>query len=179
MNEKVIFVVSQIDTVFLERFLFVLKEKIQNDCIKIHVMIQSKGGSVPIALAIGRLLKNLNVPVTTYNMGNVDSAAVMIFAGGQERLCFPQSSFALHPLSQDITGVKSSDEFKAILHEIESDTARVTDFLAEQTNISSDEWRRRMNARQHLNVKDSVEIGLATGVLSEYPEALKSSWEIF
>ena len=178
MNESVIIVSSQIDAAFLEKFLFVIKEKIADDCTKIHMLIQSKGGSVPIALAIGRLLNNLSVPAITYNMGNVDSAAVMIFAGGQKRFCFPQSSFGLHPLAQEVVGVKTSEDLKIILDEIETDTSRVVGFLAEQSMISSNEWRKRMNAQQRLSAEGAVEIGLATSILTEYPKIVKRCWDI-
>jgi ATP-dependent Clp protease protease subunit len=59
-------------------------------------LISSQGGEVLAGLAAYNFLHGLNVDITTYNIGQVDSAANLIFCAGNRRYALPDSRFLLH-----------------------------------------------------------------------------------
>lgn len=162
MNEAHIVLMGMIDTQQAERILKVLKEKVSDDCTRIHLAIQSPGGSVPVALALANLLLSLSCPITTYNIGNVDSAAVIVFAAGTERICSPSAFFCTHPIRKVVDANQSIETLSALLQEIQEDTRRVTNFLAQNvkgTSIST--WESLMSARHVLSSEAALKLGLA------------------
>lgn len=59
-------------------------------------LISSQGGEVLSGLTAYNFLHGLNVNITTFNMGQVDSAANLIFCAGNHRYALPTSRFLLH-----------------------------------------------------------------------------------
>jgi ATP-dependent protease ClpP protease subunit len=66
---------------------------------EIIIQISSSGGSSDHGLLAYNFLKQISIPKTTIGMGNVDSAAVMIFSAGQKRLSATSCRFVLHEVS--------------------------------------------------------------------------------
>ena len=60
------------------------------------ILISSQGGEVLSGLAAYNFLHGLGVNITTFNMGQVDSAANLIFCAGNHRYALPESRFLLH-----------------------------------------------------------------------------------
>jgi hypothetical protein len=70
----------------------------------INVFITSGGGSVQHAIASYNLLmlaRAKGIRVNTLNIGEVSSAAILIYSAGEERICAPNASFYFHPMSGD------------------------------------------------------------------------------
>lgn len=95
-----------------------------NDPIdELIIQIASAGGSSDHGLLLYNFLRQLQLPKTTIGMGNVDSAAVMLFAAGDKRLAAPSCRFVLHEARATING-----EFNATkLQEITKITKRITE----------------------------------------------------
>jgi len=60
------------------------------------LLISSQGGEVLSGLAAYNYLHGLGVNITTYNLGQVDSAANLLFCAGQHRFALPNSRFLIH-----------------------------------------------------------------------------------
>jgi ATP-dependent Clp protease, protease subunit len=60
------------------------------------ILISSQGGEVLSGLTAYNFLHGLNASITTFNMGQVDSAANLIFCAGNHRYALPDSRFLLH-----------------------------------------------------------------------------------
>jgi ATP-dependent Clp protease protease subunit len=60
------------------------------------ILLSSQGGEVLSGLAAYNFLHGLGVNITTFNMGQVDSAANLIFCAGNHRYALPDSRFLLH-----------------------------------------------------------------------------------
>jgi len=87
----------------------------KNPLDEIIIQISSSGGSSDHGLLAYNFLSQLNVPKTTIGMGNVDSAAVMIFAAGDKRLSMPSCRFLLHEALTTITnGTFNATKLKEI-----------------------------------------------------------------
>jgi ATP-dependent protease ClpP protease subunit len=165
MSEAHAILMGPINAELAERALSFLREKVSNDCIRIHLAIQSPGGSVPVALSLANILQSLPCQITTYNIGNVDSAAVILFAAGTERICAREAIFCLHPISKEVTGLQTIDTLSSLVREIEEDTARVTRFLSRRTEKTTpSRWRELMSEPHVISADTAVEIGLANRI---------------
>jgi ATP-dependent protease ClpP protease subunit len=161
MSEAHIVLMDTIDTEKAENILSLLKEKVSDDCTHIHLAIQSPGGSVPVALALANLLLSLSCPITTYNIGNVDSAALIVFAAGTERVCSPEAMFATHPISKKVEGIQTIETLSSLIQEIEEDTRRVAEFIARQTKKEPPStWRELMSKTHIICSEEALKIGL-------------------
>jgi ATP-dependent protease ClpP protease subunit len=151
-----------IDAELAERALNLLREKVSDDCTRIHLALQSPGGSVPVALSLANILQSLPCPISTYNIGNVDSAAVIVFAAGTERICAPEAIFCVHPIGKSVAGVQTVETLSSLIREIEADTERVAKFLARRTEKTPpSQWRQLMSESHVISPDAALEIGLA------------------
>ena len=161
MNEAHIVLMDTIDTGKAENILSLLKEKVSEDCTHIHLAIQSPGVSVPVALALANLLLALSCPITTYNIGNVDSAALIVFAAGAERICSPKALFLTHPIGKNVEGVQTIETLSSLIQEIEEDTRRVVEFLAQRTKVTpASIWSELMSKPHIISSDEALKIGL-------------------
>lgn len=162
MNEERIHLLGSIDTTLAERMIEELKERVSDGCQRLHIAIQSPGGSVPVAMAMANVLMALSCPITTYNIGNVDSAALIIFAAGERRICAPKALFHVHPLGKMVEGIQTIDTLKAAISEIEEDTARVAEYMdARVPRIGAEGWATILTRATTLTARDAIDLGLA------------------
>jgi ATP-dependent protease ClpP protease subunit len=63
---------------------------------KINLLISSGGGDVVEGLNISAFIRALSIPIDTYNIGQIDSVANVIFSSGEKRFAGKNSSFLFH-----------------------------------------------------------------------------------
>jgi ATP-dependent protease ClpP protease subunit len=71
---------------------------VANGVKKIHLMMNSLGGEVFAGQAAFNQIRIRGVEVDTYNIGSVQSMAVLLFCAGARRYCLPNSIFMIHPV---------------------------------------------------------------------------------
>lgn len=150
----------------LRSFLAFVKDDIPDGCEGLDLFIQSVGGSVPVAFAMADFLMSLPIAVRTYNLSNVDSASIIVYAAGEERLVSPNSTFFLHPVCKPVSGLKNAKELRRLADEIEYDARREAKFLSRRTGAAESRWRRIMEEGATLDGTQAVELGLATSCKS-------------
>ena len=62
------------------------------------ISISSEGGNLAAGFTAYHFLRSLPVPVTTHNLGNVESIGVLLFLAGEKRLVVQHGRFTLHAL---------------------------------------------------------------------------------
>ena len=82
-------------------------ELVTDDHFKIHLHLQSMGGSLMDTWFLLDLLKNLDHPVYTYIDGYAASAATLISVMGEKRFISPHSFMLIHQLSSGSSGTFS------------------------------------------------------------------------
>jgi ATP-dependent Clp protease, protease subunit len=71
---------------------------------EIHLFFGSFGGNVAAGIHAYNVLRSLPLRLVTYNTGNVDSIANIIFLAGEERIAVPHATFMFHGVSFDFPG---------------------------------------------------------------------------
>lgn len=131
------------------------------------IYISSTGGNVDIAIELFNFLKLLDCRVKTINISCVNSAAVIIFAAGEERLSLPCSSFYVHSITKNLNGNFTADDLLREAKEMIADTDKIAEILAHTSNKSRAYWKRLMRKGYLLTSQKAKELGLVNEI-SEY-----------
>lgn len=67
----------------------IVNDQAKKGITNITLLMSSPGGDTPAALAAYNVLRSLPIELTTFNIGNVDSAAVMVYCAGRNRFSLP------------------------------------------------------------------------------------------
>ena len=84
-------------------------QALQNGATEIELHLSSEGGNMTAGFALYFFLKSLPVPLTTHNIGSVESVAVVIFLAGQKRYACPGTRFLIHPLHWGFGSLVAAD----------------------------------------------------------------------
>lgn len=153
-----------LDQKSFEEFLKFLRNDVPDECTRLHIRICSNGGHVSIALAMGQLIRTLPCEVFTYNIANVDSAAIAVFASGKERICAQHGVFMFHPAAKEISGAKSAAELHALAEEVDLDEERLISFLEYCTGTSKSVWKHKMTSCTRLAAEAALSDNLVTEI---------------
>ena len=131
------------------------------------IYMSSPGGNVDIAVELFNFLKLLNCKVRTVNMSCVNSAAIIIFAAGTERICFPCSSFYVHSITKNLNGNFTAADLLREAKEMSTNTDKVATILANTSNKSKAYWKRLMRKGYLLTSQKAKEVSLVNNI-TEY-----------
>lgn len=175
---KVYFITGAIGPETLSDFIAYLKT-VPDDEKSISVVVQSAGGLVSIAFAIASLIESLPCSVRTVNFGNVDSAANIIFASGDERIAGEFSSFYVHGVQKELNGRFSAGDLRSLAREVDADSRRIRTYLAERTRTDEKGWEGLMSEGVVLDANSALKMGLATRTCdrTEFEELLREAWQ--
>lgn len=137
------------------------------DSTSLTIYISSPGGSVDIAVELFNFLKLLDCKIQTVNMSCVNSAAIIIFAAGTERICLPCSSFYVHSITKNLNGTFTADDLLREAKEMTANTDKVATILANTSNKNKSYWKRLMRKGCLLTSQKAKELGLVNDI-SEY-----------
>ena len=137
------------------------------DSTALTVYISSSGGNVDIAVELFNFLKLLDCKVRTVNTSCVNSAAIIIFAAGEERISLPCSSFYVHSITKELNGNFTADDLLREAREMLANTNKVATILAQTSNKNKSYWKRLMKKGCLLTSKKAKKLGLINDI-SEY-----------
>ena len=73
-------------------------QALQSGASEIALHMSTEGGNMTAGFALYFFLKSLPIPLTTHNVGSVESVGVVIFLAGSRRYACPRTRFLVHPL---------------------------------------------------------------------------------
>ena len=91
----------------------------QNDTLVIN--IHSAGGNVSDAILMFNIIKNLSCNVVTHNLGEVLSAAVLLYMAGKTRTAADISKFLIHPLKANPNGAYNYYQLREVFDNLAAD----------------------------------------------------------
>ena len=143
------------------------------DVDRIHVHIDSYGGSVSEGWAIYNVLLQHPARVTTYADGFVASAALYPFLAGDQRVASTLSAFYFHEVMTGAEGYAKDLRAAADLAEFMTDVG--VNAFTERAGMSEDRVRELMAAETWMNAGTALEHGLATEVVESAGSAFAQS----
>jgi ATP-dependent protease ClpP protease subunit len=108
-------------------------QALQSGASEIELHLSTEGGNMTAGFALYFFLKSLPLPLTTHNIGSVESVGVVIFLAGQKRYACPGTRFLVHPLHWGFGNLVAAD------HSRISEWRDCLDFDAERYALIFDE----------------------------------------
>ena len=146
---------------------WILYENLDTKEKTLTLYINSMGGSLTDAFALIDVMRNSKHPIRTIGIGNVMSAAFMIFAAGTkgERYISKNTSILCHQFSEDVEG--KFHDIKAMMRESENINSRMIELLKECTDLSSRVIKTKLLPPSDvwLSVDEIVNLGVADHIL--------------
>jgi ATP-dependent Clp protease protease subunit len=126
------------------------------------INISSSGGDSDAAISAYQYLKQLPVSITTYNIGNVQSSAALIYCSGQKRYALPYSFFMLHGSSTRYAEGISLTEMEALLKLGKIHWQAFVEIMGTCSNLSKAELERYFSSadEQYLTAEEAKKIDL-------------------
>ena len=128
------------------------------------IYMSSPGGNVDIAIELFNFLKLLDCKVRTVNMSCVNSAAIIVFAAGTERISLPCSSFYIHSITKNLNGNFTAADLLREAKEMATNTDKVATILANTSNKSKAYWKRLMRKGCLLTSQKAKELSLVNNI---------------
>lgn len=97
--EKAVYLVfvGSIDQANVQKLGQMINAALNDNNTAFHIMLQSAGGTVGDGIALYEIFRSLPVALTTYNCGQVCSAAVIAYLGAEKRIATTSALFMIHP----------------------------------------------------------------------------------
>lgn len=163
-REYIDFSVS-VNAISVRNLIDTLTNKVPNHVQELHLLINSPGGSVPVALGLANFLESLPCKLITYNISRCDSAAIMLFAAGEERFCVPEGTFFAHSVNIELSGQYSLDSLRMEYLKLQQDYKSILSYLSRKTSVSARCWRNYMTEKGHVfSAQEALTRGLATRI---------------
>jgi ATP-dependent protease ClpP protease subunit len=164
--------ITDIDNQSISNLLKSVEDGYTNGVNFFRILISSSGGLIVPGLTAYNYLKSLPVYIETVNLGDIASAAMMLFCVGKQRISVPNARFMLHDLTYRFqVGSEPLDLSESYLKEriegIKMDRRRYAQVVANTTGKSIEEVERMMIEVKVMNAEEAREMGLVT-MISEY-----------
>lgn len=130
---------------------------------RLVLCLSSFGGNFDRGVSLYNTLRALPVELVTHNVGNVGSAANVLFLAGERRYASPQAVFFFHPSSVSLDGNYDPAELAKHRAELLESDAREREIVVARTTLTDREVRRLVTSSSTL----SAERALAAGIIHE------------
>jgi ATP-dependent Clp protease, protease subunit len=150
----------------MNQLLGVFGKLVQEKTKRVHLLLSSNGGNIHCGITIYNTLRALPVELYTYNVGNVDSIATVIYLAGQKRFASPRSSFLFHSVSltfgaQQQVPLVTMEEY---VDSLKKDQKLIGDVVADRTSIDANEIAKMFGRAACVTPDDAVAKGVAHDV---------------
>ena len=132
---------------------------------EIVLQISSSGGSSDHGLLAYNFLKQISIPKTTIGMGNVDSAAVMMFCAGNKRLAAPSCRFVLHEAIATLGGQFNPTKLSEMARLIQRITDDYSEVISKVTGKKKKVVSKEVHGGAVLSSDDAKKFGLVTEII--------------
>lgn len=146
----------------LQKFIESQTEPIE--CLTLN--ISSIGGSLTAGVTGYNYLKSRSFPITTHNLGEVTSAAVLLYLAGKIRTSEKIAKFMIHPIEMNINGSLPYHKVEEILKGMDADIKNYAQIIIQETNSLNGNFNVEESLRTDSIVFDAKE-ALLCGIVTQ------------
>lgn len=129
---------------------------------RVVLCMASAGGWTAKATAVYNMLRALPLCLVTYNIGEVASAANMLFLAGEERYACPQATFLLHPGSFRADAGKEFDAeiMRERIVSLDANDERERLIVKQRTKLSAAQVKKLVDEHTTLSAAQALNAGI-------------------
>lgn len=145
---------------------FAMNKNNESEITPIKLYITSNGGCPNDAFAIYDLILFMKVPVHTFIMGYIYSAATILFLAGKKKYATKNSLFGIHnPQTLYKNNSLNIDELTSVTANSVALYNRLRDFYLNNTKISSELINDYINKSKHCNAQECLELNIIDEII--------------
>lgn len=139
-----------------------LRELLRERPREIHISISTSGGLTSCSLELYNFIKRKHpCPIFTHNVGNIESAGIVIFLSGVHRYASPTSLFKFHANQYYFNNEAfNSSELMQLCENLEDYDNMVRKLVCENTKLDQDTVMKYMNKARVIRPQEALENGL-------------------
>ena len=147
-------------------------QALQSGATELELHMSTEGGNMTAGFALYFFLKSLPVPLTTHNIGSVESVGVVIFLAGQKRYACPRTRFLVHPLHWGFGNMVAADHSRVSEWRdcLDFDAERYAAIFEETTREAGGGGDIRSNLMASARLYDTT-MALEAGIIHEMVQA--------
>jgi ATP-dependent protease ClpP protease subunit len=162
-----------IDTNSVNLLLATVNGQVRVGVKKITIVISSPGGDTAAAFAAYNILKNVDAEITTFNAGNIDSAAMLIYCAGKHRYSFASPArFLIHSNALTLGAAVPLDYtfLDAELQQIKSLNEMIAQVVVASSNKKLAEVETAIHGQTILSPEEAKQWGIVQEIRSTFME---------
>jgi ATP-dependent Clp protease protease subunit len=150
----------------------IVDAQIKNGARKITILISSNGGDPSSAFTAYNYLRGVSAEITTFNVGNVDSAAATLYCSGKNRYALPGTRFLLHGNASVIQGNTMMDAaaMEANLQILKNLNEMTAGVIANTTKKKQVDVQNMMRTQTIFSPEEAKNFGLVQEIKTEFME---------
>jgi ATP-dependent Clp protease protease subunit len=147
-------------------------QALQSGASEIELHLSTEGGNMTAGFALYFFLKSLPLPLTTHNIGSVESVGVVIFLAGGKRYACPGTRFLVHPLHWGFGSLVAADHSRVSEWRdcLDFDAERYARIFEEATKAAGAQDDIRTNLFGNARIYDADQ-ALAAGIIHKALQA--------
>lgn len=135
----------------------------------IKIDLHSQGGSIYVGFRIHNYLKGLHqqngLQVIMHNTSYVESAAVSIYCGGNQRIVSPYSNFMIHEYSSSIDTRMTLSDIENKAEDLGISQKAGENLVSACTSLTNEQAAELMLEKTYLDPDQALELGLAHSII--------------
>jgi ATP-dependent Clp protease protease subunit len=150
---------------FFNNFAGIVKEQYAHA----HLLIQSAGGVVGDGIAVYNFLRTLPLHLTTYNVGAVESIAVLPYLAGKHRRATKNSTFLIHKSSPPMPARATADHLRKKAADSDIYDQNFESILRLHLDIPDDKWEIHRTSDLLISTDDALQFKLVHEIVDFAP----------
>lgn len=155
--------IGSINNESISNFLTFVKNS--KDISSLTVNINSLGGEVSCAIAIYNYLKSKEISIQTHNIGDVSSAAIILYLSGTKRTAEEACKFLIHPIALNVNSTINYNGASELLNTIVTDIVNYSAIVKKETSNMNNKYNIECLLKDEsifLYKQDAYECGIVT-----------------
>jgi ATP-dependent Clp protease protease subunit len=129
----------------------------------IHMLFNSTGGSIVDALNMRGYVGGYpsDIPITMFNTGGVQSAAVLVFLSAGHRAVCPYAKFLLHPAVWKTGAGLNTEQHRIVSRSLAKNDKDIDEILRTRITMPAAKWKQARRVQLEISAQEAIDFGLA------------------
>lgn len=129
----------------------------------IHMLFNSTGGSIVDALNMRGYVGGYpsDIPITMFNTGGVQSAAVLVFLSAGHRAVCPYAKFLLHPAVWKTGAALNTEQHRIVSRSLAKNDKDIDEILRTRITMPAAKWKQARRVQLEISAQEAIDFGLA------------------
>jgi ATP-dependent Clp protease protease subunit len=132
---------------------------------EIKLYIKSYGGTITDMFGMIDLIESSKTPINTYAIGNIESAAVLLFMSGKKRYIYKNTEVMIHTCSSGVRG--KVQDMAERLKNVEDTQLMIDKFILSKSKITEERLKevRERKLDWFLYADEAIELKIADEII--------------